>query len=77
MGDNIQPCLTPQSGSGGVGGGGVWEHARLPHSFLPENMESTDLETLFLEFFIRCFFRKVNRIHLGIILPNKLFFLKF
>ena len=54
----------PQLGSGGRGGGDVWEHARLPHSFLPENLESTDLETLFLECFIRCFFRKVNLIHL-------------
>ena len=63
------------SGGGGGGGGDVWEHACLPHSFLPENLESTDSETLFLECFIRCFFRKVNLIHLyGIILPIKPFF---
>ena len=49
---------------GGGGGGDVREHARLPRSFLPENLESTNLETLFLECFMRCFFRKVNLIHL-------------
>ena len=48
------------------GGGDVREHARLPHSFLPENLESTNLETLFLECFMRCFFRKVNFIHKGL-----------
>ena len=70
----------PLSGSAGGGGGGggegdVGEYACLPRSFLRENLESTDLETLFVECFIRCFFRKVNLIHLGIILPIKPFFL--
>ena len=49
------------------------QHARLPHSFLPENSESTDLETLFPECVIKCFFRKVNLIHLRIIFSNYAF----
>ena len=72
--DLRSPRPQPGSGAWWGGGGDVGEHARLPHSFLPENLESTDLETLFPECFIRCFFRKVNLIHLGIILPIKPFF---
>ena len=58
---------------GGGGGGDMGQHARLPHSFLPENSESTDLETLFPECVIKCFFRNVNLIHLGIIFSNYAF----
>lgn len=64
----------PRSGRWGEGGG-CGGARTSPSLLLPENLESTDLETLFLECFIRCFFRKFNLIHLGIILPIKPFFL--
>ena len=65
--------LRAASGWGGGGGRGYGAARTSPSLLPPGKLESTDLETLFPECVIKCFFRKVNLIHLGIIFSNYAF----